>query len=239
MKWEDMDTELQESLWAAEAPELMSLDYPWPDELPDDEIFGKFTELKEAFGSPRDKIIRRAGVVLEAFEKIEMKSPDAGKELNNALMPLGSNAWSQFILAYIDDISTDAMRYVMPWAHAGWNMGIGGPRINYDEWTDVWRDIQYLTDDKPKPTKPIVVYTGNRIDRGPWIDWTTDREVAVWFANMVPDGTPVGVWKTLAHPSVIMGRLDDRGESEVLIDIDLVEVELDEQWEPHVETDLS
>lgn len=206
--------------------------YTWAMEMFD--FFGMDTDdnWREDMGpSPSARIIKRAELVLKRFYAIDWNNPDAGKDLNSAMMPLGSNAWPQFILTHYDEIPFSALRHVMPHAHSGWNLAMGGgPLIDYDDWAEVWRDVAYVTDGPDKPTEPIEVWTGNDIANGPWIDWTTDIEIARKFANMARPGEGVGIWHATVSPEAILGRLDGRGESEVIVDIELVSYELAEVW---------
>lgn len=221
-----MKLETRYNLWAAEVFDLMMLgdddDFPaWP----------------ESMGpSPEDRINNRARHVIEAFDLIDMDSPNAGKELNNAMTPLGSNAWPQFILRHRDLISDEAIRYVMPHAHTGWNLAFGAsPMIEYDDWAQLWREVAeggWITDGPKRPTESLTIYTGNTVKNGPWIDWTTDVDVAIRFANMALSGIEVGYWTSNIRPDLILGRFDNRGESEVVIDIDLLDAGLPTKtWE--------
>ena len=206
--------------WAMEGSDLLSV-----------HSFGHLTteELEPVFGDmpgPIERIHLRVGLVLDAFLAIDMESPDAGRELSKAMVWLGSNAWPQFLVAYDDDISLAALRYVMPRAHSGWNispfMGGGPLMMTVDQWLEVWRRAAFVTDGPEAPTEPLRVYRGCGIDDVFGLEWTTDLMVGAKFARAF-DG---GVYSTVIEPEGVMGRIDDRGESEVVIDPDFIDHEI-------------
>ncbi len=202
------------NLWAAEVFDLLMLGDG-----------DEFSDWPEEMGlSPEERINMRADYVIDAFNLIDMESPDAGKELEEAMMPLGSNAWPQFLIWHREMISDEAIRYVMPHAHTGWNLAMGaGPMIDYDEWTQLWLEVAeggWISDGPERPTESLTVYTGNSLEIGPWIDWTTDKDIAIKFANMAQIDTKVGYWTAKIPPEIVLGSFEGRGESEIVINID-------------------
>lgn len=67
---------------------------------------------------------------------------------------------------------------------------------------------------------PIPVFQGHTLDRDDGWSWTTDENVAVWFARrfgMLEDATPVVTVGTMPK-SAVVGYLLSRSESEILGD---------------------
>lgn len=65
------------------------------------------------------------------------------------------------------------------------------------------------------------LYRGTRrVERTLGLSWTTEREKAVWFARRFARGRDIPMLYTLeyVHWNAILAYIDDRGESEVIVD---------------------
>lgn len=70
----------------------------------------------------------------------------------------------------------------------------------------------------PRPRKPRTLYRGASEDARLGWSWTDSPEVARWFANRPIWPTPGKVWTVTAPPSLLLARIDDRKESEFVLD---------------------
>ena len=206
--------------WAMEGSDYLSV-HAWGElaDLPE--------EIRECWGGmgPIECIEMKVELVLAAFNDIDMDGVGAGRQLADLLVILGSNARPQFLVAYGHLISNDALRYVMVDAHSGWNLHpiMGqGPSIDVDDWTDLWRRVEFVSDGAPEPSEPLKVYRGCKSSDVYGIEWTTDIAIAYKFAGIFEGG----VYQTTIDPLGVMGVIDCRGESEIVIDPDYIDHEI-------------
>jgi hypothetical protein len=55
------------------------------------------------------------------------------------------------------------------------------------------------------------------------MSWTSDKEEAIWFAHRLDHDEFVGhVYEITVGREVVLAKFDDRGESEYVIDLDLL-----------------
>lgn len=67
-------------------------------------------------------------------------------------------------------------------------------------------------------SQPGTFHRGARLGSEPGMSWSTDRDVAAWFARRFHDmGTPAVLMSTTIAPDAILGAFDGRNEHEVLI----------------------
>ena len=168
----------------------------------------------------REQVRDRAEETLARFNRIDWEQPDCGEQLAATLAHLGSNARPQFLCRFGPEIkSLDALRYVMPQAHSGWNLAMGAwPNIDKSEWLNMWRTVAYCSDGEPAPRGPLRVYRGGDARDGMWLDWTTDPATAKRFAEIEPDASYRTIWETYVQPQHVLGRIKQHDEAEVIVD---------------------
>lgn len=213
-----LTAEVRSLLWVAEHFDLLRLD------LTDE-------QCKQIGMTPVvDQLRIRAEAIEEIMDSIDWNDRDAAvAKLNQALVCVGSNARPQVIVRYWwgGELPTWAIAEVLLDAHVGWNPAFGaGPMIDPEDWAEIWREVHadhgFMSDGPEQPTEPLTLYYGGHIYDDPWICWTESRDVAVQFANR--SMRPAGVWRIIAPPDVVLGRIEARNEDEVVIDIDRIEV---------------
>lgn len=109
------------------------------------------------------------------------------------------------------------------WSHGGSAAAID---LEEWEWAELFETAGFVTDTPGyvRPASPLAIYRGARLggERG-W-SWSTDRDVAAWFARREHDcGTPAVLLRATIAPEYILGVFNDRNEAEVLIDPDGLE----------------
>lgn len=101
---------------------------------------------------------------------------------------------------------------------------------------DIWRvifgmalsDDDFLTDDGvvlPHTELPevLTLWRGALPDYSEGMSWTSDKEEAIWFAHRLDHDEFVGhVYEITVGREVVLAKFDDRGESEYVIDLDLL-----------------
>jgi hypothetical protein len=109
------------------------------------------------------------------------------------------------------------------WDHGGYAANIG---LEEWDWVELFETAGFITDTPGyvRPTAPLAIYRGTRLggERG-W-SWSTDRDVAAWFARRSHDfGTPAVLLSATIAPEYVLGAFNGRDEAEVLIDLDGLE----------------
>lgn len=70
----------------------------------------------------------------------------------------------------------------------------------------------------PRPRKPVRLYRGaDETNRLGW-SWTTDLDIARWFAGRPIWPSPGQVWTVTVQRSALLARIDGRSESEYVLD---------------------
>lgn len=109
------------------------------------------------------------------------------------------------------------------WEHGGYAADIS---LEEREWLELFETAGFVTDTPGyvRPTAPLAIYRGTRLggERG-W-SWSTDRDVAAWFARRIHDlGAPAVLLSATISPEYVRGAFNGRDEAEVLIDPDGLE----------------
>ncbi len=122
-------------------------------------------------------------------------------------------------------LETDELNRLLSdnWSHSGYAADMD---LEEWEWVELFETAGFVTDTPGyvRPTAPLAIYRGARLggERG-W-SWSTDRDVAAWFARRSHDfGTPAVLLSATIAPAYILGAFHDRNEAEVLIDPDGLE----------------
>lgn len=117
------------------------------------------------------------------------------------------------------------------WTHPEWPAQIGAAA-----WRLLFWQIGPLPvvheDAEPLPDEPVQMWRGAYEEHRAGLSWTTDRDVAAWFAQRAtwPDvpGRQGQVWTATVHPGQVLAVIGGaRGESEVVCDIDEAQVSED------------
>lgn len=94
------------------------------------------------------------------------------------------------------------------------NVNMGGD-LSPRRWLAMFRHAGFITTGRPLPTESLTVYRGC-VDwkvRAP--SWTTDLDVALWFANRAP--TRSVVWQAQVEPRHMLAIFDDVDEYEIVV----------------------
>lgn len=87
-------------------------------------------------------------------------------------------------------------------------------------------DSEYLlgTEIRPKSELPdsVTLYRGAAEDAAQGMSWTDDLDRAEWFANRFGGRHGAKVYTVEAYPEMVLARFDRRGESEWVLDPDLL-----------------
>ena len=88
------------------------------------------------------------------------------------------------------------------------------------DWLELFRSADY-----PKPPEPLTIYRGATPGRARGMAWTTDLDMARWFASRgkAADPRPAYVYTVTAPPEAVLCVFDDvepdgRAEHEVVVD---------------------
>lgn len=99
-------------------------------------------------------------------------------------------------------------------AYQGRNINMGGD-LRARDWLRMFRYCGFVSDGPSPPAGPLTVYRGAApVWRKTGPAWTTDLDVACWFANRHPEGA---VWRAVVEPRHVLGLLDDSDEHEVIV----------------------
>ncbi|MGI8404701.1 MAG: hypothetical protein ACR2OE_08050 [Thermomicrobiales bacterium] len=117
-------------------------------------------------------------------------------------------------------LETDELNRLLSdnWSHGGYAADMG---LEEWEWVELFETAGFVTDTPGyvRPVGPLAIYRGACLggERG-W-SWSTDRDVAAWFARRSHDfGTPAVLLSATIAPEYVLGAFNDRDEAEVLID---------------------
>jgi hypothetical protein len=101
------------------------------------------------------------------------------------------------------------------WSGAEYPQAVG----DADLWVRLFEDADY-----PKPSVPLTIYRGAAPTNVHRMSWTTDQEMAHWFAERIQKmtGQPSAVYRTVIYPSGVLADIDSleprgRRESEIVV----------------------
>ena len=105
------------------------------------------------------------------------------------------------------------------WTDGGWpaDMKLGTRRL-----VRMFRDAGFVTDTEGvvPPTEPMTLYRGAGVHNVRGLAWSTNEEVAIWFARrlhrFMPETYPC-LYTVTMPPHHILGRFLDRDEDEVIV----------------------
>ena len=124
-------------------------------------------------------------------------------------------AWSSGRLA------RDDLRRVITsvWQDAEWP----GAHLGVGAWISLFRECGFVSDDdQPAPMAPLEAYRGTSWGRRRGMSWTTNLEVARWFAGRYTShGREAHVFRAEVPPGAVLaliGMEGGRNEHEVVVD---------------------
>ena len=102
--------------------------------------------------------------------------------------------------------------------------------LHPEVWVEMFEATGFITDGPEMPTEALVIYRGCAIGQEDGMSWTTNENLAHWFAKRFASAFPSVVLKLEVEPSHILARshnADGRQEHEVIIntfETDIAEV---------------
>lgn len=94
-------------------------------------------------------------------------------------------------------------------------------------WADLFDAAGYTVDGKPaeRPTEPLRLYRGATVEHKAGWSWTDDLQVAQRFAGDLLGRSKGQVWTALIDPADLLARIDDREESEYVVNPECLVIE--------------
>ena len=102
------------------------------------------------------------------------------------------------------------------WQMAEWPTAALGART----WLAMFKSAGFVSDcGSQRPQGPVVAYRGALQTAMRGFSWTTDPELADWFANRIDLVMPGEgrVFKATVAPTAVLGHFTERGEDEVVL----------------------
>lgn len=92
--------------------------------------------------------------------------------------------------------------------------------LGADLWVAMFRSVGFVSlTGQPAPVEPLQLYRGTTWGRRRGMSWTTDLDLARWFADRTAlYGFDGHVFGAVVEPAGMLASIDSRGEREIVID---------------------
>ncbi|WP_431710712.1 hypothetical protein [Glutamicibacter uratoxydans] len=99
--------------------------------------------------------------------------------------------------------------------------------VDTESWHEMFNAAGYTVDGKPSalPTEPLVLFRGATVEHKAGMCWTDDRAIAERFAYGQLRGRDLGtLWTATVEPVFLLAKINDREESEYVVDTTGLEI---------------
>lgn len=159
-------------------------------------------------------------LVFKAVDRFRcQRSVPTAAEVDEAASRLGRNAYPALLFdLWLDGLlSPAAAASCVP---AAWSAAEMPARALDDaDWAELFDFAGYTVDGAPagRPVAPLTLWRGAPAEHRAGWSWTEDRDLALWFARRVKDGS---LWTAVVPPEALLARITTQrpGENEYVVD---------------------